>query len=88
MFRPITLVFAVLLLSRLHAADPITPKVENDAHAEAILWEVWFSDEINGGYPHTVTKNRLRVIVFNERGAEMLSKADIPHLGSRHISDV
>lgn len=37
-------------------------KVEKDAHAEAILWEVWVSDEAS----HTVMKHHLRVIVFDE----------------------
>jgi hypothetical protein len=67
---------------------PLAPKVEKDAHAEAILWEVWVSDEVSGSYPHTVMKHFLRVMVFDERGAEMLSKVDIPHFGKRHVSDV
>ncbi len=81
---------AIALVLPLFAATqtPMTPRVEKDAHAEAILWEVWVSDDVSGGYPHTVMKHFLRVIVFDERGAEMLSKVDIPHFGSRHVSDV
>jgi hypothetical protein len=70
------------------AESVIGPKVEKDAHAEALLWEVWVSDDVSGQYPYTVTKHQLKVAVFDQRGAEMLSKVDIPHLGARRISDV
>jgi len=42
-----------------HPVDPAdlaetSPKVEKDAHAEVILWEVRVSDEAMGGQPHSV----------------------------------
>lgn len=92
-FRSILLALVLTLAfqtGQLKAAESVAggPRVEKDAHAEAILWEVWVSDEVSGSYPHTVMKHYLRVMVFDERGIEMLSKVDIPHFGSRHISDI
>src|SRR5262252_3007080 len=68
--------------------NAIRPKVEKDAHAEAILWEIWVSDQRDSVGYHTEMKHTMKVAVFDERGAEMLSKVDIPHLGAVHISDV
>ena len=70
------------------AADTTSPIISKDAHAEAILWEVWVSDEADGATPRTVMKHYLRISVLDERGVEMLAKIDIPHLGNAHVSDV
>ncbi|HVP46649.1 MAG TPA: DUF3857 and transglutaminase domain-containing protein [Bryobacteraceae bacterium] len=62
--------------------------MEKDAHAEAILWEVRVSDEAMGGYPHSVFTHYLKIKVFDERGAELVSKVDIPYVGRVSISQI
>ena len=51
------------------------PKVEKDADAEAIFWEVRVDDSDEGSL---VFNHYLRVKIFNERGKEAFSKVDIP----------
>jgi hypothetical protein len=65
-----------------------SPKVEKDAHAEAILWDVRVSDEAIGGDLHSVLTHYLKIKVFDERGAEMVSKVDIPYVGQTSISQI
>jgi hypothetical protein len=56
-----------------------TPKVEPDADAEAIFWEVSVADDFvpRAGFK-TVLNHYLRVKIFTERGRESNSKVDIP----------
>jgi hypothetical protein len=55
------------------------PKVEPGADAEAILWDVYVSDEDAGRSDlQTVLHHYLKVKIFNERGREAFSKIDIP----------
>src|SRR5262249_37592794 len=54
-----------------------TPKVEADADAEALLWEVYVSDEDSGGSLQTVLHHYLRIKIFNQRGVEAFTKIDI-----------
>ena len=56
-----------------------TPKVEPDADAEAILWDVYVSDEDSGGDLQTVLHHYVRIKIFNDRGREAFSKIDIPY---------
>src|SRR5215204_4537926 len=65
--------------------DMKTPKVETDADAEAIFWEVRLDDEKRKKmfYNHYV-----RVKIFTERGREKFSKFDIPFTKGRLIEDV
>ncbi len=62
-----------------------TPKVEADADAEAIFWEVRLDDEKRKKmfYSHYV-----RVKIFTERGREKFSKFDIPFTKDRKVEDV
>jgi transglutaminase-like putative cysteine protease len=62
-----------------------TPKVEADADAEAIFWEVRLDDEKRKKmfYSHYV-----RVKIFTERGRERFSKFDIPFTKGRMVEDV
>lgn len=55
-----------------------TPKIEADADAEALMWEVYVADEADGGTPRTVLRHYLRVKIFTEKGRENNSKVDIP----------
>ena len=65
--------------------DMKTPKVEADADAEAIFWEIRLDDEKRKKmfYSHYV-----RVKIFTERGREKFSKFDIPFTKGRVIEDV
>jgi hypothetical protein len=65
--------------------DMKTPKVEADADAEAIFWEVRLDDEKRKKmfYNHYV-----RVKIFTERGREKFSKFDIPFTKGRMVEDV
>ena len=55
------------------------PRVEPDADAEAIFWEVRVADEvIPRAGPRTILNHYLRIKIFTERGRENNSKIDIP----------
>jgi hypothetical protein len=62
-----------------------TPKVEPDADAEAIFWEVRLNDSSDSelAYQHYI-----RVKIFTERGREKFSKIDIPFLKGKRVKDV
>lgn len=62
-----------------------TPKVEADADAEAIFWEVRVDDKEIGklSYNHSV-----RVKIFTERGREKFGKFDIPFFKGKKVEDV
>ena len=64
------------------------PKVEKDADAEALFWEVRVADEVDGGTPRTVLNHYVRIKIFTERGRETQSKIDIPFLSSWSIKDI
>ena len=53
-------------------------KVEPDADAEAILWDVYVTDEESGSDLQTVLNHYLKIKIFNDRGRESFSKIDIP----------
>jgi hypothetical protein len=71
---------------------PITPaelqmktgKVEADADAEALFWEVRIDDSTE----NLIMKHYLRVKIFNERGREKYSKVDIPYLKGWKVKNI
>ncbi len=62
-----------------------TPRVEPDADAEAIFWEVRIDDSSSEKLSRT---NYARVKIFTDRGREKFSKVDIPFLKGWKIKDV
>jgi hypothetical protein len=64
------------------------PLVEKDADAEAIFWEVYVKDEVDGSSPRTVLNHYLRIKIFTERGRDSQTKIDIPYLGRNQIKDI
>lgn len=55
------------------------PKIEKDADAEALMWEVYLANEEGGGGSYqTVLRHYIRIKIFNDRGREQFSKVDIP----------
>lgn len=59
-------------------------KVEPDADAEAIFWEV----RVDDGTEDLIMKHYVRVKVFNERGREKYSKVDIPFVKGSKVKNV
>jgi hypothetical protein len=62
-----------------------TPKVEPDADAEAIFWEVRVDDSSPS---ELVMKHYVRVKIFNERGREKYSKVDVPFIKGAKIKNI
>jgi transglutaminase-like putative cysteine protease len=62
-----------------------TPKVEPDADAEAIFWEVTLDDKKSTKLSF---KHYVRVKIFTERGREKFSKFDIPFSKGRKVENV
>src|SRR2546427_8223416 len=53
------------------------PVVEKDADAEAIFWEVYFKDELDGSTLRKVFSNYVRIKIFSQRGVENHSTVDL-----------
>lgn len=62
-----------------------TPRVEPDADAEAIFWEVRIDDS---SIDKLALNHYVRVKIFTERGRESYSKFDIPFTRGMKIKDV
>lgn len=76
-----------------HPLDPAhlalkTPRIDKDADAEAIFWEVRVEDEAQGGDPKTTLRHYLRVKIFTERGRESRGTVDITFAGKTNIIDI
>ncbi len=81
-----------------HAADwkPVdpadlartTPRVEKDADAEALLWDVRVTHDRKGQYAQAILTHYLRVKIYTDRGREQQSTVDIPYFSFTSISDV
>ncbi|HZU29078.1 MAG TPA: DUF3857 domain-containing protein [Bryobacteraceae bacterium] len=64
------------------------PKVEKDAHAEAILWDIRVADEVTSNYPHSVQIHYLKIKIFDQPGVDMLAKVDISYPKGATVSDI
>ncbi len=85
----IVFLFLVLICAQpaAHAVDwaPITeqdlslsaPKLDPDADAEALFWDVWVEDKSQGSMLQNVRTHYVRVKVFTERGVEPQSTVDL-----------
>jgi Domain of Unknown Function with PDB structure (DUF3857)/Transglutaminase-like superfamily len=62
-----------------------TPKVEADADAEVIFWEVRVDDSSSD---QMIMKHYIRVKIFTERGRDKYSKVDIPFAKGIKIKDI
>ena len=61
-----------------------SPKVEADADAEALFWEV----RVDDSNENLVMKHYIRVKIFTERGREKYSKIDIPFIKGVKIKEI
>jgi hypothetical protein len=80
----------VLAGDEWRAVDPAelaskTPKVEKDADAEAIFWEVRIDDSSDDSLS---MQHYVRVKIFTDRGREKYSKFDIPFIKGTKIKDI
>lgn len=65
------------------------PTIDPGADAEALLWEVHVSDEVDpSGSPSTVYEHYLRVKIFTDRGREAFATVDIPFASGIEVRDV
>jgi hypothetical protein len=67
------------------------PKVESDADAEALLWEVRVADEMSVSYElelSTVFHHYVRIKIFTDRGREGHATVDIPYVTGMEVRDV
>jgi hypothetical protein len=62
-----------------------TPKVEKDADAEALFWDIWLDDN---QLDKTIFTHYLRVKIFTARGVEAQSRIDLPYIGTDRIADI
>ena len=65
-----------------------TPKIEPDADAEGLLWDVHVSTTRKGTTIDTSYVNYLRVKIFNDRGRDKFTTVDISFSKSENISDI
>lgn len=68
-----------------------SPRVDPQADAEALLWDVRVYDQVSGqdrDTPQTVFENYLRVKIFTERGKDAHATVDLPYVSSIRVTDV
>jgi len=63
------------------------PRVEKDADAEAIFWEVWVTDEI-GLRPRSIFTHYIRMKIFTDRGRDQHSTVDLPFGVYTNVTDI
>ncbi len=56
-----------------------TPKIDPNADAEAIFWDVKIYDIIRSDYVEHHQENYVRIKIFNDRGVKSQSTVDIPY---------
>lgn len=93
-------VFAALtfVISKLPAADwrPVdpselaqkTPRVDPNADAEAIFWDIRLEDKMDGGDLALSMNHYIRIKIFTDLGREKYATVEIPRSGKRSIHDV
>ncbi len=59
-----------------------TPKIDPDADAEAIFWDIWIADQAQGSMLQTIRTHYLRIKIFTERGVEDHSTIDLSNVVS------
>ena len=65
-----------------------TPKVEPNADAEVIFWDVKIEDRYAAGDFLMVLNHYLRAKIFTDRGKEKFSTVEIERFGKRRIGDI
>lgn len=65
-----------------------TPKVEANADAEVIFWDVKIEDRLTGQDLSMSLSHYIRIKIFTDRGKERYSTVEIQKFGKRHIGEV
>jgi hypothetical protein len=68
-----------------------SPKVQPDADAEALAWDVRVADRMDVDYDLTFTttfEHYLRIKVFTDRGRDALATVDIPFVSGIRVRDI
>jgi len=65
-----------------------TPEIEPQADAEALLWDVRVSHELNEGLGRTEEWHYLRIKIFSEAGRDRLGTVDIPYATNQSVSHI
>lgn len=63
-------------------------RVDAEADAEAIDWEIVISDDLSGGVIRSSQTQHLRIKIFSARGRDAQSRIDIPYSSDTEISDI
>lgn len=63
-------------------------KVDPNADAEAIFWEVHVEDQVGGGDVRNVLEHYIRIKIFNDRGRDAQSSIDIPYIKGTRIDRI
>jgi len=63
-------------------------RVEADADAEVLEWEIQVTDEWSGDDVKSTQTQRQRIKIFNERGRDAYTRIDIPYLKGSQVGDV
>ena len=64
------------------------PKIDSEADAEALLWDVRVGHEVEGGWVRTELSHYIRIKIFSEGGRDRLGTVDIPYITNQTISDI
>jgi hypothetical protein len=64
------------------------PRIEPEADAEALLWDVRVAHEIEKGWVRTEFSHYIRIKVFSEGGRDRLGTVDIPYTTNLSVSDI
>ena len=62
------------------------PKLDKNADAEAIFWEMRVYDNIRGGAAEHHEEHYLRVKIFNDRGVKSQSTVDVPYFATQKMT--
>jgi|HubBroStandDraft_1064217.scaffolds.fasta_scaffold39101_3 hypothetical protein len=94
----ITIFFLAAAAAQVFAADwpPLnpadlalkTPKIEPDADAEALLWDVRVATTLTGDTIDTIYNHYIRIKIFNDRGRDKFTTVDIDFSNKDNISDI
>ncbi len=63
------------------------PRVDPNADAEAVFWEVRLRDQVSGAI-ESVLDHYIRIKVFTERGLDKHGKVEIPYINYTSIRDI
>lgn len=64
------------------------PRIQSDADAEAIFWEVAIEDKFTSDGLELAFNHYVRLKIFTERGVKEYATVEIPQIGKRYVSSI